>query len=258
MPPSRYWRDFSYCYSVLGREYSRARHFEDLSHVYDENENSSIGNEKGDQRKHSQKSQDNEGEFKHWLNSPANIVHLPQSNLERILREAVEENTVANDTGEGAENEECCTFFGYKTLPQGISGGSKGPISVKIQPSHVNGSTTAVTTLTCDYLVASDGASSSTRTSLGALNLERGGEGVTMEGDSQMATLINVHFTCSGLKERLLQKDKDQGGGKVRWRCWCTHLVIMLSSPDQGEDFYNRIALPRPIVCSFVVAVLYS
>lgn len=46
---------------------------------------------------------------------------------------------------------------------------------------------------TCDYLVAADGSNSFVRRQLG----------IKLEGTEQLHTLINVHFTCPGLRPRL-------------------------------------------------------
>ncbi len=154
-PDSRCWRDFVYCYSVLGREYARIDQF---SSLYEESRGVR-GNT-----------------MSHWDHTPSNVVHLPQNRLERILREELSEVNERN-VGVGGVGE---AYFGetlgyIKSLP------GTGKTELKVQSGG---------SITCDYLVGADGASSVVR---------RHCTGISMDGPEALQTLINVHFTCKGL-----------------------------------------------------------
>ncbi len=154
-PDSKDWRDFVYCYSLLGREYARLDHF---STLYDNS--SSYGGK---------------GEETHWNHTPANVIHLPQNKLERILREEL-----AKAYAKGGGNVGRASFGSSVSSIETVD----GKHTVTLDDGNA---------FTCDYLVGADGARSRVRQYAG----------VDMQGPESMQTLINVHFTCKGLSAAL-------------------------------------------------------
>ena len=71
-------------------------------------------------------------------------------------------------------------------------GGDDDVATAKSQQHNLAGSNS----LTCDYLVAADGSNSFVRRQLG----------IELQGTDQLQTLINVHFTCPGLRNRLIPR----------------------------------------------------
>lgn len=154
-PDSNDWRDFVYSYSLLGREYARVDNF---STLYDSGSSSGGKNEKT-----------------HWNYTPANVIHLPQNKLERILRDELSKVYANKDCDVGHAK------FGSNVR-------SIRSVDGKQELTLDDGST-----FTCDYLLGADGAQSQVRQYAG----------VDMEGPEAMQTLINVHFTCKGLSAAL-------------------------------------------------------
>ena len=153
MPSSSNWRDFVYCYSVLGSEYARADHFSA-----------------------------NETDPGFWSETPSNVVHLPQHKFEQILRQ--EMTTVEQQL-----------LFGYEAHQIQIN-------DQNIQIHATNDQQQQSHRITCNYLVAADGAHSFTRRLLK----------IPLQGESSLHTLVNVHFTCPGLG-KLLQQPRTTSTG---------------------------------------------
>lgn len=158
MPPSEYWRDFVYCYSVTGRAYSRVDHFASAPRRF-------------------------------WSDTPASVVHLPQNKFEGILRHEASQR--ARECG--AE-----LFFGHAvTGYDWAKEDSREHHVVHLQRPEGGSNSISATansaSLQCTYLVAADGASSLARQSLG----------ISLGGAPALQTLMNIHFTCPGLKARL-------------------------------------------------------
>jgi 2-polyprenyl-6-methoxyphenol hydroxylase-like FAD-dependent oxidoreductase len=116
-----------------------------------------------------------------WNASPANVIHLAQNKLETLLRaQLIDSSDSYNTVGSK-------TFFGYEvTECTHTSSGSQIQLRSKsaIKDEH---------NFHCKYLVAADGANSFIRRSLG----------IPLEGEDSMQSLVNVHFTCKGLRELL-------------------------------------------------------
>lgn len=153
MPPSEYWRDFVYCYSVTGRAYSRIDHFASAPRRF-------------------------------WGDTPASVVHLPQNKFEGILRHEASER--ASECG--AE-----LMFGHAVSGYEWGQDKRPQHVVHLQESSSSTVGELQKSIKCTYLVAADGASSLTRQSLG----------ISLGGAPALQTLMNVHFTCPGLKARL-------------------------------------------------------
>ena len=130
---------------------------------------------------------------KFWSNTPTNVVHLPQNIFENILRREVEER----------KEDKATLLYGHEVTGFEWS----HPSSSKLQMHKVHfaesasrdrgdASTTSQQqprSLSCRYLIACDGAASLTRRSLS----------IPLEGPSALQTLMNVHFTCPGLYNKL-------------------------------------------------------
>lgn len=142
-PPSSYWRDYAYSYSITNRELARVDQFS------------------------------SDKDFILWNESPSQVMHLPQSSFEHICRE------------EMTKKMSSCTkhYFGYEMKE--IKNSPEGTI---ISAKKSNGDNDLLE-FSCDYVVAADGAHSSTRSKLG----------IEMVGKHQLQTLINVHFRCPGI-----------------------------------------------------------
>ena len=150
-------RDFVYCHTLTDTEsqFNRQDHFESTKHIE-----------------------------QFWSASPSNVVHLAQNKLEALMR---------NDS----PSIDLTTFYkGYQVMDvvcePSISSehmNAASPIRVAIKgPDHKD-----IRWLTCDYLLAADGANSFVRNALC----------ISLEGQSNMQTLLNVHFSCPGLRSLL-------------------------------------------------------
>lgn len=153
MPPSQSWRDFVYCYSVTGRSFARVDHFSNTPKSF-------------------------------WNDSPSNVVHLPQNKLENIMRNDV---AIASDEKQGLAQ----ILFGHEVTGYDWYHGNGKQHRVRLRSSK--DVQTDASEVSCDYLVAADGASSLVRSSLG----------IPLEGSRVLQTLLNVHFICKGLSSRL-------------------------------------------------------
>jgi 2-polyprenyl-6-methoxyphenol hydroxylase-like FAD-dependent oxidoreductase len=173
VPHSTYWRDFSYCHSVTGRQLIRVDHFTDTN-------------------------------SKFWDQSPTNIIHLPQNRFEAIMRSEVQRRQLRQD---GAKRDSFFGFeaFGFRYLDnkcqlhirqsQSASVSNQKPQTESTCGSDSGSDNRIITptTIQCDFLIAADGASSPIRNSLG----------ISLNGNSCLQTLMNVHFTCEGLFQKL-------------------------------------------------------
>lgn len=128
-----------------------------------------------------------------WSQSPTSVAHLAQNKFEHILRD--HHKKLLEWCVEG-----CDTFFGYqcshvKAMP--------AKVTVTISPAHNTINRKSVLSnktkeddveIECKYLLAADGANSYVRNLLG----------IAMSGQKDpLQTLLNVHFTCSGLRDLL-------------------------------------------------------
>ena len=130
MPPSEFWRDFVYCYSVTGRVFARKDHFASAPRQF-------------------------------WDDTPANVVHLPQNKFEGILRKEALQRSAAC----GAEllfGHHVTGFQSYHGVAIGASAASKCH-RVHFQ----EGGKSPTQSLSCNYLVAADGSNSLVRRALG-------------------------------------------------------------------------------------------
>ena len=111
----------------------------------------------------------------HWNHTPANVIHLPQNKLERILRK---ELIKAYEKGRSK--------IGHASFGSNVS-------YIKFVDGRHEVTLDDGNTFTCDYLIGADGAHSQVRRYAG----------VHMEGQEAIQTLINVHFTCKGISAAL-------------------------------------------------------
>lgn len=138
-----------------------------------------------------------------WLESPTSIAHLPQNKFENILRNALQSSFSSS----------CQPYIGYEASRISLkhennndrhhlhlnrihtttntrnndsnSGGSISNSSSNMPDSQVD--------ITCDYLIAADGAHSSIRKALK----------VDYLGTEGIQHLVNIHFRCPSLYARL-------------------------------------------------------
>lgn len=151
-----YISDFVYCNSVLGQEFIRIDNFspEVLNPMY-------------------------------WSWSPTTVAHLPQCQFERILKD----HLLAITSSSSAQSSHLSSsfYFGYDALVREAS----NRLSLDLTPATAT--VPAVVGISCDFLVAADGAHSRIRKFLG----------IPMRGKERLQTLLNVHFRVSGLCRRL-------------------------------------------------------
>ena len=108
---------------------------------------------------------------RYWSQSPTNVLHLPQNKFEELLRRELRIPILSGGAASHLEVSE-------KKVNFRIHGGDS--------PAEVS----------CDYLLAADGANSAVREALR----------IPMEGISDLHTMINVHFRCSLSPTRLLPR----------------------------------------------------
>jgi 2-polyprenyl-6-methoxyphenol hydroxylase-like FAD-dependent oxidoreductase len=121
-----------------------------------------------------------------WEESPTNVVHLPQNKFEVILREEVSKNV----------GDSCELLLGYEAKDLNFTAEGTNIVLKKSTyktKAIQNNDLLDQIELNCDYLVAADGANSIVRRSLD----------IDLHGQDSMHTLMNVHFTCHGLRELL-------------------------------------------------------
>ena len=166
------FRDFSYCYSVTGRQFARIDHFVD-----------SDGHPL-------------------WTQSPSHVTHLPQNLLETFLREEVDKfsNKLTSESPDRLHRDHgsplIATCFGYE-----VCGIENGIVETKlhIKPTHSNNSrngqneSPSSRSITAKYVIAADGAKSYVRDYLN----------IDMVGQKSLQTLMNLHFVCPGLYKYL-------------------------------------------------------
>ena len=114
-----------------------------------------------------------------WESTPSNVAHLAQNKFETILRSGAQGSTDALVS----------TYRGYS-----VKGCTYSPESATVRaesafPDNVH----PAIELECKYLIGADGASSTVRNSLG----------IAMQGEEAMQHLVNVHFSCPGLRPLL-------------------------------------------------------
>jgi 2-polyprenyl-6-methoxyphenol hydroxylase-like FAD-dependent oxidoreductase len=157
MPPSEHWRDFVYCYSVTGREFARVDHFSP-----------------------------DQTDPSYLEMSPTTCVHLPQNQLESILR--------AELARLSANKPITKQYFGYKASSVQLQNTSTTSIMVNAVEASANKQTISVS---ADLLIGADGAHSAIRRLTD----------IKMTGTKDMQSLLNIQFTCTGLNE-LLRKPR--------------------------------------------------
>jgi putative polyketide hydroxylase/tetracenomycin A2 monooxygenase-dioxygenase len=98
---------------------------------------------------------------KYWASSPTNFTHFPQNTFETILREQI-------------TTDYCDARFGEQV--ERVVVGAQG---VQLHLQHGK-------SLLTDIVLAADGANSTVRRSLG----------IGFEGEEDLQTLVNIHFSC--------------------------------------------------------------
>jgi 2-polyprenyl-6-methoxyphenol hydroxylase-like FAD-dependent oxidoreductase len=114
-----------------------------------------------------------------WNETPTNVAHLAQSKVETALRKEVMHNLSQGSHFLAGHRVVGCRF-------------SKAGSVIVVEGCQPN-ITTDKFEVECEYLVGADGSSSFVREALG----------ITMEGEEAMQHLVNVHFSCPGLRSRL-------------------------------------------------------
>eukprot|EP00466_Bigelowiella_natans_P014365 jgi/Bigna1/126708/aug1.3_g1416 len=201
-PPLSQWRHFRYGESILGEEFGAVDFY------------------KGHTAKWLRAA------------SPATLSHLSQPILDEILGEVIDDESrfpgeirrlegyrgtrfefINEEDGE-EKQDQCldddgalsCGREGLQPAPAasavsaskvGIRGGRKR-VAVTLTPSSSSSSsskltTSETTTISCDFLVAADGANSAFRTQLG----------INLEGSTALQHFVSVHFTCRDLWNRI-------------------------------------------------------
>jgi 2-polyprenyl-6-methoxyphenol hydroxylase-like FAD-dependent oxidoreductase len=132
----------------------------------------------------------------YWEASPANIGHLAQSKVEAILREEV-----ASYSKDKVSDQDGSVLFmkGYNVSGCTVrrSGGESEPVHVLTTAVGCTPDTKHLQhDIECRFLVGADGANSTVRKMLG----------IPMVGEEAMQHLVNVHFTCPGLRAKLLPR----------------------------------------------------
>jgi len=116
-----------------------------------------------------------------WNSTPSNVAHLAQNKFETILRSV--------GARESAAHALVSTYRGYS-----VKGCTYSPESTTVRAeSTFSDNVHPAIELECKYLIGADGASSTVRNSLG----------IAMEGEEAMQHLVNVHFSCPGLRDLL-------------------------------------------------------
>jgi 2-polyprenyl-6-methoxyphenol hydroxylase-like FAD-dependent oxidoreductase len=115
-----------------------------------------------------------------WQESPSNIAHLAQNKVEVALREEVIHATAAQSAHH---------MLGYNVT--GVEFGKDG--SIVTARGCAPGTEDQTVQVACKYLVAADGSNS----------FIRAAAGIAMKGDEAMQHLVNVHFSCPGLRSQL-------------------------------------------------------
>ncbi|CAM9141189.1 unnamed protein product [Choristocarpus tenellus] len=152
-PPQREWRDFIMCSLVLGRQLARVDNF---------------GGESARTARQ--------------ILSPSAVVHLSQNRLLPILLEEAR-NSATKSCGASE------IVFGMEVL--GIQQ-ERGQVSLSVRPPSI-AANSCPQQISCDYLIAADGAHS----------IVRQHAGIDLHGHQAMSHLVNIHFTCEKLVERL-------------------------------------------------------
>jgi 2-polyprenyl-6-methoxyphenol hydroxylase-like FAD-dependent oxidoreductase len=114
-----------------------------------------------------------------WQESPSNIAHLAQNKVEVALREEV-----IHATAESAHH-----LLGYNVTAVDFGKNS----SIVTARGCAPGTEDQTLQVACKYLVAADGSNSFIRSAAG----------IAMKGDEAMQHLVNVHFSCPGLRNQL-------------------------------------------------------
>lgn len=116
-----------------------------------------------------------------WRSTPSNVAHLAQNKFETIFRSVGSRETSAEAL--------VSMYRGYS-----VKGCTYTPESATVRAeSSFPDNAHSVIELECKYLIGADGASSTVRNSLG----------VAMQGKEEMQHLVNVHFSCPGLRALL-------------------------------------------------------
>ncbi len=115
-----------------------------------------------------------------WNSTPSNVAHLAQNKFETILRSVgVRESADALVSTYRGYSVKGCTYS-----PETSTVRAESTFSDNVHPAIE---------LECKYLIGADGASSTVRNSLG----------IAMQGEEAMQHLVNVHFSCPGLRALL-------------------------------------------------------
>lgn len=118
-----------------------------------------------------------------WQSSPSNVAHLAQNKFETVLRAEANKQPSGDDQilhYLKGYNVTKCSFDSKSSIIHAECASTTDTLHQSIE-------------VECKYLIAADGANSMVRRSLG----------IEMIGDEAMQHLVNVHFSCPGLRKYL-------------------------------------------------------
>jgi 2-polyprenyl-6-methoxyphenol hydroxylase-like FAD-dependent oxidoreductase len=156
---------------LIGTEYARIDHFQRSSAITEHSDKAFPGGP-------------NE-----W--SPSNVLHLPQHTFESILAEDHSKYLDHISLNESIQH-----LSGYEATLVRMNEKSMKGCNLLLKRQSTARSLPYTVTISCDYLVAADGANSQLRQQLG----------INMVGLEAMQHLMNIHFRCPGLKQYLSKR----------------------------------------------------
>lgn len=155
-----------------------------------------------------------------WLSSPGNVAHLAQNKFETILRKEADEST-------GKEGALLTFLKGYSVKQCSFT---REHVRVRAESVIADSSHEAVE-VECKFLIGADGANSTVRNALG----------IAMQGEEAMQHLVNVHFSCPGLRQLLHPRPAMlyftfHEVGRREVGTYCCVLTLCLLSPSFAEN----------------------
>lgn len=154
-------RDFVYGHSVTGAEFCRQDHFHDTPSDF-------------------------------WSQSPTTVMHLAQNKFESIQLRNIRKHVRLEAPSSSSSCQGFYHMYGYNAE---LVHRSKDHSTLLLQPVRPGNETTTNATLQkielqCDYVISTEGAHSAIREKLR----------IKMDGHQNLQHLMNIHFTCRGLR----------------------------------------------------------
>jgi len=172
IPAHGMWRDFVYCPTMLGNEFTRQNNFA-KPHV---------------------------DPFT-FEASPVSVGHLAQNKFEVLMRSAIMDKENRSKYRQDFFGMELSSLTRTQTQEGGGEGGNGGKYSLELKKaasstcSNTNTMNGERISLQCDYVIGADGANS----------LVRKFANIKLVGQANMSTIVNVHFVYPGLSEMLMK-----------------------------------------------------